>query len=388
MTVTDQYGLPLSTDSAEAAEAYIDGVELSLRVEPAAQTRFLDALAHDPACGMARAAAAFHLQFEPDPAVGVGHALIAARDARGATKREWQHVEVMRRAAARDWAAVATLAVAHLAEYPRDALVLWQLVRLLGYGPDPDRKAKAAHELEARATHFGADPWFLSLRSLALSEVGRLDEAERTAGEGLAVDPGHTLLAHSQSHIAFERGDHPGGRDYLAAWLRANTGGMAADHLRWHVAICDIALGDPDIALANFRAEADHTMQAAASLLWRLHLRGFDVAEDMRPLVDAPVSAGINNVFERAHLALVFCVLGDGSRLDRLGRDPGPEGSLVARVFGAWIAALRLIVDGNWAQAVAPLEVAAAHVQVLGGSNEQHEVVHETLAAARRRLPA
>jgi hypothetical protein len=37
---------------------------------------------------------------------------------------------------------------------------------------------------------------------------------------------------------------------------------------------------------------------------------------------------------------------------------------------------------------VGPLEAVARDGQVLGGSNEQHDLFHETLAAARRRLPA
>ena len=387
MIVTDQYGLALSTDSAGAAEAYIAGLDLSLLVEAAAVERFAAALALDPRFALARAAVAFHLQFDPDPAAGVGQALMAANHAAGATARERQHVEILRRAALRDWSAVAELAPAHLAEHPRDVLVLWQLVRLLGYGGDPDRKHQAVADLDRRASDYGGDRWFAAVRSLALAEVGRLDEAERLADEGLAAEPGHTLLAHSRTHVAFERGDDEGGRDYLAGWLESYSGGMAAGHLRWHVGVSDIALGRADAALARLRAATDVSMHDAASLLWRLHLRGFDVETDMRALADAPVSSGINNTFDLAHLALVRCALGDVSGLDQM-RQPHAPGALVAELFGWWIDALRLLVDGRWADAVGPLGAVCARVQVLGGSNEQHELFHETLAAARRRLPA
>ena len=386
MTATDQYGLALSTDSAEAAEAYVKGLELSLRVDWAAADCFSDALRHDPGFALARAALAFHLQFESDPALAVGQALMAATHVRDASTREQRHVEILRRAAARDWAAVGPLAIEHLAEYPRDVLVLWQLQRLHGYGGDPDRKAKAAHDLDGRVADWGADPWFMALRSLALSEVGRLEEAERVAGAGLAAAPDHTLLAHSWTHVAFERGDDRRGRDELAAWLGAHSAGMADGHLRWHVAVSEIALGEPDAALGRLRSGPAMPMHDAASLLWRLHLRGIDVIDDMAALAHTPVSAGINNLFDRAHLALVHCVLGDGAALDRL-LEPDPS-SLADSVFQAWVQALRLIADGRWHEAAPHLERAAAAVQVLGGSNEQHGMVHETLAAARRRLPA
>lgn len=386
MTATDQYGLTLSTDSLEAVDAYVEGLELSLRVDGAAAGRFADALQHDPGFAMARAAIAFHLQFEPDPALAVGQALVAAVDARAASTREQQHVEILRRAAARDWAAVGALAIEHLAEYPRDALVLWQLLRLHGYSGDPDRKARAVRDLDGRAADWGDDPWFLAVRGLALSEVGRLDEAEQVSGAGLNAAPDHSLLAHSWTHVAFERGQHRRGRDELAAWLRTHSAGMADGHLRWHVAVGDVTLGEPDVALGRLRAGPAMPMHDAASLLWRLHLRGVDVLDDMAAFADAPVSAGINNRFDRAHLALVHCLLGDGAALDRM-LVPNPA-SLADRVLAAWVHALRLIAGGRWLDAVPHLECVAADVQVLGGSNEQHDLFHETLAAARRRLPA
>ena len=388
MIAADQYGLALSTDSAVAAEAYIEGLALSLRVDPQAAGCFGRALEHDPNFAMARAALAFHLQFQPDRAPGVGQALMAAKHAESATPREQQHVAILRRAAVGDWAAVAVLAPAHVAEYPRDVLVLWQLLRLLGYGGDADRKARAAAVLDERVGDYGADPWFLSVRSLALSEVGRLDEAERAASDGLARAPDHTLLAHSRTHVAYERGDDAGGRDFLAGWLARHSGGMAAGHLTWHVGISDIALGVPDAALERLRAAPDVSMHDAASLLWRLHLRDFDVTEEMRALLEERVSAGINRTFDLAHLALVHGALGDGAALDRLRLEGPADGSLVGRVFAAWVTGLRLVVEGRWAAAASPLEMVARDVVVLGGSNEQHAVVHETLAAARRRLPS
>jgi tetratricopeptide (TPR) repeat protein len=389
VTATDQYGLALSTDSAAAAEAYIEGLELTQSGRSDAAARFSLALEHDDRFAMARAGLAFLLQGNADPAASVGLALFATNHAQSATRREQQHVEVMRLVAIRDLSAAAALASTHLAEYPSDALVLWQLTRLLGVSGDADRKAKAAAELDQRAPVFGDDPWFLGLHSFALSESLRLDEAEQVAERGLTIAPGHVLPAHSRAHVAYERHDDAGGRQFLRAWLRANPGALVYGHMLWHLALTELALGDADAALACYRDhDALRQMADAASLLWRLHLRGLDVLEEMQALVDTPLPAGLNATFIQAHQAALFCALGDGAALDHLLHDHREDGRPAGRVFAPWVTALRSIVGGRWAEAVAPLETVCADVRAFSGSNEQHDLFHETLAAARRRLPA
>lgn len=389
MTATDQYGLPLSTDSSAAADAYVEGLELALRLDPGAPGRFAASLEQDPEFAMPRAALALQFQNHPDPAAAVGLALFASKHVRMATRREQQHVEVVRRVAVRDWAGAVALASAHLVEHPRDALVLWQLLRVHGYSGDPDRKARSADELDRRATDFGDDPWYLGIHGFALSESGRLDEAQHLAERGLRLAPDHVLPAHATSHIAYERRDDKGGRAFLRDWLAANSGGLIGGHLVWHLTLTDLALGDADVALTRYRSDVSvQHLPDGASLLWRLHLRGHDVGDDMRAIVDEPLSAGLNATFVQAHQAALFCALGDGAALDRLMRGHREDGLPARRVFAAWVAALRSIVDGRWAEAVAPLERVCAEVRVLGGSNEQHDFFHETLAAARRRLPA
>jgi hypothetical protein len=392
VTALDQYGLPLSTDSADAAEAYIDGLELALRVDPAAPARFVDAVGHDPTFALAYAALAFHLQFEPDPAPGVGQALLASHHAARATVREQQHAAILRRAAVGDWASVAALASAHLAEYPRDVLVLWQLIRLLGYGGDPHRKAKGVAVLAELEQHYAGDRWFGAAYGLALSETGQLAPAERVIGAVLDADDDHPLGAHSWSHLTFERHDDEEGRAFLARWLTPERGGMARGHLLWHLALCEIALGNLDGALEVFRSHrpmGDDALDHPESVLWRLRLRGADVDAEMASVADTrrPPSSGVNATFELVHDALVAAGVGDGAAVDELGGRPAHHASDdVAAVFATLVAALRLVADGRWADAVPSLDAASTRIQLIGGSNEQHVLFHELLAFARSRV--
>ena len=393
MKATDQYGLELSTQSPAAADAYVEALDLWLRLHLQATDRFVVALGHDPGFALARAAVASQLQFEPDLAPAVSQALAASRHATHASRRERQHVDIVRRTVARDWGTALRLAVAHLDEFPRDVRIVWQLVLLLGYGGGADRKARAAAELGRLAPRFGEDPWFLGKHGLALSEHAELTPAERLVDRGLALDPTHAVLAHSRAHICFEVGDDRGGRDFLSGWLAEHGEQVVnAGHLSWHLALAEMAARDPHRALDLYRERSTAGLHLrlddAASLLWRLHLRGVDVGAEWQPLADRRPSAGPTHAFELAHVALVRAGLGDDEGLARLAASSGPDAlppaEPRAQVLIALVDGLRHVVAGRWRDAVPPLEAVASSAPRLGGSNEQQAVFHETLAVAYR----
>lgn len=386
MRLTDRYGLQLTTESAAAADSYVDGMARLLGAASGAEERLRAALDHDPAFALASAALSFQQQLQPDRSVAVGLALVSSSQAKRATRRERQHVEVLRRAAAQDWPGARALAVTHLEEFPRDALVLAQLVRLVAYGGEVDRQERLVATVEPLARHYGDDPWFLALHGLALSEARQLGGATALIERGLDRAPGDNLLAHGRAHVSFEQGDDAAGRSYLAGWLAAHDGGLIRGHLRWHETLAVIALGDPAAALELYRAhQQDASMHDAASVLWRLWLRGVDVTADMQALVGRSARSGIIATFERSHEALVLAGIGDRTGLAALSRErPAGEIPSAGQALDVLLAGLQHVMAGDWAAAVPPLEAVCARSQVLGGSNEQRGVFDETLVAAYR----
>src|SRR5262249_53804159 len=161
----------------------------------------------------------FQLQFEADPVQPVSQLLIAAQHARSASPREQQAVAAFRLALSGHTASALALIVEHLAAFPRDPLVLRELLVLRAFSGDEDRKAKTASELDALARQFGDDPWFLGIHALARGEVGDAGDAARLAERGLARRPDHGVLAHAFAHAMFEAGDHATGRDFLTTWI-------------------------------------------------------------------------------------------------------------------------------------------------------------------------
>src|SRR5712691_12899676 len=92
----DRYGLPLSTDSSVAAEAYRDGIDLMLSAWPGAAEAFARAIAADPDLALAHIALArihtFHQQGEAARQQAATARELAARHA---TQRERSHVEAL-----------------------------------------------------------------------------------------------------------------------------------------------------------------------------------------------------------------------------------------------------------------------------------------------------
>ena len=395
MTHVDQYGLEFTTDSTEAADAYVDGLDLFLRNRIDAAPRLSRALELDPRFAMARAALAFLLQLQEDATTPVAQILLAAQHATHATRRERQFIDALRRAMAGDVPTASDMISAHLDEYPRDVLMLREHLLLQNFGGDVRRKEAIAAELSGLAPHFGDDPWFLGVYSFALSETGDVIAAGRMATAGLAAHPDHSVLAHSVAHTQFERGDDASARDFLDGWL-ADYGDtvVSAGHMAWHLALAHLALSEPDRAVALFRHQKDagpalgFAREDAISLLWRLQLRGVDVSNEWSELLERPPSGGPRRAFELAHLAFALAGLGDDAGLQRLATQAQQEAvAHPHQPFGALlpvIEALRLIAADQWSEALPILEVAAAAMRRLGGSNEQHTIIDETIAYASK----
>src|SRR6478735_683314 len=124
LMLADQHDLPLSTTSAAARDAYVQGCELALTFYPGAIEAYDRALAIDPAFALAHAGKAQILLREGKMA-DARAALAAAWDvAAGLPAREASHIAFLDLVfAGKTDAAIAALHE-HLATWPRDAVVL------------------------------------------------------------------------------------------------------------------------------------------------------------------------------------------------------------------------------------------------------------------------
>src|SRR5262245_35353689 len=122
--LADRFDLPLSTASAAARDAYVQGLDLALTLYPGAAEAFDRALAADPGLALAHAGKAQVLMREGKAAAAREAVTTAKEMAAGLPAREAGHIEFFNLAfSGRTDAAIAHLC-AHLASWPRDALLV------------------------------------------------------------------------------------------------------------------------------------------------------------------------------------------------------------------------------------------------------------------------
>src|SRR5437899_4302588 len=121
--LTDRYGLPLSTASSAARDAYVEGCEAKLAMYPGAIEAFDRAIAADPGFALAHAAKA-HTLLERDAAAARASMAAANSLAAGLSAREISHIAFFDLLVAGDAEAALAAVPAHLSAWPRDALVL------------------------------------------------------------------------------------------------------------------------------------------------------------------------------------------------------------------------------------------------------------------------
>ncbi|MBI3826911.1 MAG: tetratricopeptide repeat protein [Candidatus Rokubacteria bacterium] len=396
----DRYGLALGTTSAPARDAYVDAVDRLLSAAPGPIDAFDAAVAADPGFALGHAGRARALQAR----ARIPEAKAAAADARtlaaGGERRQRQHVEAIALGIEGQAALALELALAHLREFPADALVLSLLTgvySLVGFSGRADRNEFMRDLLDRLAPAYGDDWWFLGMHGFAHTEAGRPDVGGRLLERSFALQPANANAVHSLAHVYYEMGDAAGGASFVESWLPGyDRAGQLHCHISWHLALFELAEGHEARALEIYRdairpgasrAVAVTTVTDASSLLWRLKLAGRAAPgwEDVSALArEAFPRMGVT--FADAHCALAFAAAGDTGALE--GRIAELEAALAAGRLAAGPVAVALaraiaaFARGQWEEVIARLEPWAHELVRVGGSAAQRDVFEDTLLGA------
>jgi tetratricopeptide (TPR) repeat protein len=221
MGLTDRFGLPITTSSADAAADYIAAVDLLLSANVGADELLERAIAADPEFALAHIARARLLQLRariPEAKAAVARAKSLCD---GVTARERRHTDTI--ALAVGGAATEALAMvrAHSSEYPRDALPLslaLGVFGLLGFSGRRDHHEAQLALLKELAPHWGDDWWFFGYLGWAYIETGEVAAGTRLVERSLAGYPRNAHAAHQRVHGFFESGDATGGAGFIENW--------------------------------------------------------------------------------------------------------------------------------------------------------------------------
>src|SRR3989442_9557686 len=124
MAISDRYGLPVTTPSPVAAARFQVGMARLLSYGAGADESFAAAVLVDERLAVAHAGIALVAVAHGDAVTARAAADRARQAVAGATRRERQHVEALSALIAGDTARGLDLVAKHVAEFPRDALLV------------------------------------------------------------------------------------------------------------------------------------------------------------------------------------------------------------------------------------------------------------------------
>jgi predicted Zn-dependent protease len=279
--LADRYGLPVSTTSDAACDAYVAGADCLLSATAGWQEHLGRAIKADPAFALAHVAFARGCFLDADVKPAREAAARSRELAKAATPREQSYVNAVALpiegkpvdalAATRQHRAVA-----------RDATVLAPatgVFGLIGFSGRQEREEELYRFLSGLAPHYGDDWWFQCVHAFAACETGRLDEAWRMIEPSMAANPRKAHGAHIKVHVLYEMGEMARALDYLEAWMPGlDKRSLLHCHLSWHVALTALSLGKVERAWEAYRAGVHpggawgppiNVVSDCAAFLWR-----------------------------------------------------------------------------------------------------------------------
>ncbi len=398
----DRFGLPLSTTSTAARDAYVAGVDSVISAVAGYRSHLGRAVDTDPTFALALVALARGELMAGDAAFA-RHAAAKARElAASASLREQSHVDALCLGIEGKAPQAIAATLRHVQAWPRDAMVIapaTSVFGLYGFSGRLEHEEEQYQLLSSLAPVWGEDWWFDTVLGFAACETGRLDEAWTRLDRSLAHHPLNGHAAHYRTHVLYERGDADTALSLLEAFMPGlDKRSLAHCHLSWHVALAALAAGRRERAWEAYRSGVHpggawgpplNVVTDAASFLWRAELTGY--ARDPRLWREVRARAlksfpAAGTAFADVH-TLLACIVDDdlatlgrlhGEIRQRIAEDRYPPGEVVLHLADGFAAYAR----GDWNAAIAALRRARPETVRIGGSRAQRDLVEFTLLAA------
>jgi hypothetical protein len=398
----DRYDLALTTASAAARDAYVQACGLALTFYPGALEAYDRAIAADSGFALAHAGKAQVLLRQGD--VGAARLALAAAKglASGVSEREASHIAFFDLVFAGQTEAAIAALYAHLAAWPRDALVVASAANpngLIGGSGRIGQKHQIAALMDSLAPHYGDDFWFVSYHAMSLSEDGQLGVAQAKIERSVAANPNNAHGAHGFAHICYESGELDTGRTFLSSWLATYPReGFFYGHLSWHLSLFEIQAGNwteawriyhDALVLDRHSGGPQQKVSDGAAFLWRSELAGQPRDEAAwRALQDYANSAlpQPGNGLADLHVILAQAVMRDEAapdtrarQIEALAREGRyPSGSYLPALARGFAAFER----GDFSGAIETLGTLVGENERVGGSRAQHDLIEFTLLRA------
>ena len=407
----DIRGLPISTDSADAAAAFDHVIDGYLTYRADTPDRMKALLELDPDFALAHCMKGYFnmLTFKQGAVPGALKSADTARSlAAEATQRERDHIAALTFWAEGELDRAIAAWEAIMRAHPYDA-VAFRLHHFVNFwlGRPQDMVAAVERLLPYWSEDTPGYSMLLGCRCFALEESGNYLGAEPCGRRAIELDPGDLWAAHAVAHVLEMQGRRTEGVAWLTA-LAPNWEGAhnLQHHLWWHCALFMLEHGDTEAVLDlydhRFRDLAGPLtvaapdvyidIQNAASMLFRLQRLGVDVGNRWEELADkAEARIGdCASVFTLPHWMMALTATGRIAVAERMleatrayaqqGKGTLPP---LVRNYVLPIAEAQLAhAAGRHAEAVALMRPALGGMYRLGGSHAQQDVLEQLFVDA------
>jgi tetratricopeptide (TPR) repeat protein len=392
---SDRYGLPVTTASVPALEAYDRGVEAALGWKANALDLFHEATRLEPSLAVAHAGAAACLFLEerfPEARVAADAARAAATAS--VSPREQSYVNAITLWTSGKVPEAEAAMRGHLAQYPRDLAIIQRLYYVFFWQGKFPAMLEATTEL---VRHLPESSYMLGMHAFALEEAGRCPEAIRLAEEAIVRQPEDAWSIHALAHALYESAAFDAGIARLPGTIEACRGlNWFQNHLWWHVALMHLSRGEYVRVSEMSRQRFEQAPSVIAgdlhdsiSLLWRLELTGHPPGDRWQPFTaiarDRMTRTGL--LFHVAHVAMALAGGGDWTSAEKhlaLLRERAPKdpSGLMGEVTVPLVEGLHAFAARDWPRVIARIEPLRPRIIELGGSRAQRDVFHDTLIEA------
>ena len=397
----DAFGQTITCSSQPALEAYDQAVDCQLHAWPGALVALEHALQHAPNFALAHSTRALLLQSAGRGAKAREASKQAQLFTHATTAREQSHLGIIELMLEGRSASALKCVRTHASQWPGDALVMslalgaFGLIAFSGYADHDQQRFDFVQKI---ALAYPADcPWLLTHQGWVLIEAKQPEAGLPFVARSLALRPANGNAAHVMMHARFERDEPELAHSFATTWLASYPDtAMLFGHIHWHTALCEIELGQTEEALKRLLSVIEpHLIHAppivgmtdAASLLWRLQLRGLkDLSWVAAQKFANEKFANGGNPFVEIHLAMLAVGTGQTealvacrARLQKLaaaGHGSAPSALRWVDGLAAWLAS-------DFTKAQQELAQSVEHAVTLGGSHAQRTVIERTLASLR-----
>jgi tetratricopeptide (TPR) repeat protein len=406
MTLRDLRGVALSTDREASLQAY-DRAALLLAgyyADPLATIQ--GALDEDPdfVSGHCLRAAVGVLSAERAAEPLIAESVAAGvRLASRANERERRHFAAAEAWLDGDFHRAVALYGDIVLEHPRD-LVALQVAHVGDFYLGQQRllRDRVVHALPSWNDAVPGYGFVLGMLAFGLEETNLFDHAEEIGRRALAQNPKDPWAVHAVAHVFEMNGQTDAGIDWLESRIDdwAPDNGLAY-HNFWHLALFRLENEEPERALALFderiwpkRSSVALEMVDAASLLFRLHLRGVNVGGRITSVADAWSDPGYRGYYAFNDVHATMALVADGRLTEarevvrELERRAGADDSNASMTRDVGLPLARALVmfgEERYAEVVTALVPLRQIAHRFGGSNAQRDVIDQTLGVAALR---